>query len=157
MHDQCQCEECKAARKCLHIVCNCQKCEDFRKEHPKWRPREEIAKKPMEHAGTTERFLEHILEVMLDTRDMMRTQDARLSDIRDALIEMGKPAMPWTPWYPPLDTGTWPDTGPTNPTWKYETICGTSSGFNCPICHTVNPTTATKCYGCGASFTDSLL
>lgn len=111
MHEECQCDECKKERAeaCARPL----------------RSRKEIMEATIDQVTG-----KLILEVLLDIRDIQRVQDARISDIRDTVIEIlhKDPVViryPRTYWYPQFwcdgaDTSDYDYYGdpPTDGSWK---------------------------------------
>lgn len=117
LHKECQCDDCRAERGAR-----------------KWRSREQIMTDlVMDHTKPTESLM---LEVLLDIRDMARVQDARLSDIRDAMVEMLNKKWevninyPWTWWYPTTWTVTNDDYDSAGSTWIALSDVETAGGTN---------------------------
>lgn len=84
----------------MHEICQCDECKKERAA-PKWRPRSEIFNDLMDPLGKKSPN-SLIIEVLCDIRDMLKTQDARLSDIRDVLIDINRKDfyVKYSYWYP---------------------------------------------------------
>ena len=117
--DECMCPKCKEemeiAVASTHINCNCPRCLEYNEKYPSWESRKDLAVYRSKPRTRTE-LINKTLNVLLDIRDMLKTMDARISDIRDARVDKFVPFRIDWPEPEPMKPTWAPDT-PTSPTW----------------------------------------
>ena len=101
--DECMCPKCKHEKELavasIHINCNCPRCLEHNEKYPSWESRKDLADYRSGPRTKTE-LINKTLNVLLDIRDMLKTMDARLSDIRDVQVDNVAPKIPWLPVSP---------------------------------------------------------